>query len=93
MARQLVVPASCCSLSLACSRDHEQRGLDFSPQPVHPPWCGIYAIREWARHNGFDLADRGRIPDHVIDAFGQAQATASKTTKRRRKTKRPAVSD
>ncbi|GAA3458591.1 MULTISPECIES: histone-like nucleoid-structuring protein Lsr2 [Saccharothrix] len=27
------------------------------------------AIREWARKNGHDLADRGRIPASVIEAF------------------------
>ncbi|MGM1060538.1 histone-like nucleoid-structuring protein Lsr2 [Saccharothrix sp. Mg75] len=30
------------------------------------------AIREWARKNGHDLADRGRIPAGVIDAFEAA---------------------
>jgi hypothetical protein len=32
------------------------------------------AIRDWAKQNGFDLADRGRIPAHVIEAFEAAQA-------------------
>ena len=31
------------------------------------------AIREWARKNGHDVSDRGRIPALVIDAF-EAQA-------------------
>jgi hypothetical protein len=30
------------------------------------------AIREWARSNGHELADRGRIPAHVIEAFEAA---------------------
>ncbi|KAA2255984.1 Lsr2 family protein [Solihabitans fulvus] len=30
------------------------------------------AIREWARGNGFDLSDRGRIPANVIEAFEAA---------------------
>lgn len=30
------------------------------------------AIREWARQQGYDLADRGRIPFNVIEAFDQA---------------------
>ncbi|HEV2778719.1 MAG TPA: Lsr2 family protein [Actinophytocola sp.] len=50
------------------------------------------AIREWARQNGYDLADCGRIPDHVLVAFAQAQTETSKTKKRRRKTTEPAVS-
>jgi hypothetical protein len=45
------------------------------------------AIREWARDNGYDLAERGRIPGSVIAAYEQAQADAAKPkTKRRRKT-------
>ncbi|HEV2782554.1 MAG TPA: Lsr2 family protein [Actinophytocola sp.] len=40
------------------------------------------AIREWAKKNGYELADRGRIPAHVITAFEDAHA---KKTKRGRK--------
>ncbi|HEV8295910.1 MAG TPA: Lsr2 family protein [Acidimicrobiales bacterium] len=29
----------------------------------------VGAIREWARANGFDVSDRGRIPAAVIDAY------------------------
>ncbi|WP_089959193.1 histone-like nucleoid-structuring protein Lsr2 [Lentzea xinjiangensis] len=29
-------------------------------------------IREWARENGYELADRGRIPARVIDDFEEA---------------------
>ncbi|MGH3761200.1 histone-like nucleoid-structuring protein Lsr2 [Actinophytocola sp.] len=31
-------------------------------------------IREWAQENGFELAGRGRIPSHVVEAYRQAQA-------------------
>jgi nucleoid-associated protein Lsr2 len=31
-------------------------------------------IREWAQDNGFELAGRGRIPSHVVEAYRQAQA-------------------
>jgi hypothetical protein len=30
-------------------------------------------IREWALANGFELADRGRIPSRVVDAYKAAQ--------------------
>ena len=30
------------------------------------------AIREWARRNGHELADRGRIPASIIDEFENA---------------------
>lgn len=32
------------------------------------------AIRDWARQNGFELSDRGRIPANVIEAFDEARA-------------------
>lgn len=49
-------------------------------------------IREWALENGFELAGRGRIPSHVIEAYKQAQAepkpvkaaAAAKTAPKRR---------
>ena len=31
-------------------------------------------IREWALDNGFELAGRGRIPSHVVEAYKEAQA-------------------
>lgn len=43
------------------------------------------AIREWARENGHDLAERGRIPSHIVDAFhtatrsGRSKAPAAVT--------------
>lgn len=36
------------------------------------------AIRDWARKNGFDLSDRGRIPANVIEAFDAAHAGKGK---------------
>lgn len=55
-------------------------------------------IREWAQQNGFELAGRGRIPSHVVEAYKEAQtevkpkaraAAAAKTTaKRRSRTKK-----
>lgn len=32
------------------------------------------AIRDWARQNGYDINDRGRIPQDVVDAFTEAHA-------------------
>ena len=42
------------------------------------------AIREWARKNGHEVSDRGRIPASLIEAFETAQAEASATTRKRR---------
>jgi hypothetical protein len=39
------------------------------------------AIREWAKKNGHEVSDRGRIPAAVIDAFEAAQAAPSKGRK------------
>jgi hypothetical protein len=36
------------------------------------------AIREWAKKNGHDVSDRGRIPAAVIDAFEAAQSAPAK---------------
>ena len=36
------------------------------------------AIREWAKQNGHDVSDRGRIPAAVIEAYETAQAAPSK---------------
>ena len=43
------------------------------------------AIRDWARQNGFDLGDRGRIPTHIIDAFDGAHKAPVKTKSKKRK--------
>jgi hypothetical protein len=39
------------------------------------------AIREWAKKNGHDVSDRGRIPAAVIEAFEAAQAAPAKGRK------------
>lgn len=51
-------------------------------------------IREWALENGYELAGRGRIPSHVVEAYKEAQAetkakaTAKAAPKRRTRTKK-----
>jgi hypothetical protein len=51
------------------------------------------AIRDWARENGFELAERGRIPAHVIAAYEEAQAAPAKPKSRRaRKSSQPSFS-
>jgi hypothetical protein len=42
------------------------------------------AIREWARRNGHEVSNRGRIPSSVTEAFEAAQAEASTKTRKRR---------
>jgi hypothetical protein len=45
------------------------------------------AIRQWAREHGHELADRGRIPSEVIDAYDQAQLEAARPRTRRSRKK------
>lgn len=42
------------------------------------------AVREWARRNGHEVSNRGRIPASLIEAFDAAQAEASTRTRARR---------
>ncbi|MCK0517390.1 Lsr2 family protein [Williamsia sp. DF01-3] len=32
----------------------------------------LAAIREWARANGYEVSDRGRIPNAIVDAYNDA---------------------
>lgn len=32
----------------------------------------MQAIRQWARENGWEVSDRGRIPQDVVEAFDEA---------------------
>ncbi len=51
-------------------------------------------IREWALENGYELAGRGRIPSHVVEAYKEAQAeskqakSAKPAAKRRTRAKK-----
>lgn len=40
------------------------------------------AIREWARKNGYELSDRGRIPTEVVEAFHASDGKAKKASKK-----------
>jgi hypothetical protein len=42
------------------------------------------AIRDWAKQNGHQISDRGRIPGNVIVAFEAAQADAVKARRTRK---------
>ncbi|MFI7679528.1 Lsr2 family protein [Actinophytocola sp. NPDC049390] len=35
-------------------------------------------IREWANENGYELAARGRIPGHVVEAYKEAKVAGQK---------------
>lgn len=40
--------------------------------PSTGPKRDLAAIRKWAAANGFDVADRGRVPHAVLEAFDNA---------------------
>jgi nucleoid-associated protein Lsr2 len=29
----------------------------------------LAAIREWARHKGYEVGDRGRVPVHIVESY------------------------
>jgi len=45
-------------------------------------------IRAWANENGYDLAERGRIPKHVITAYDEAKVKANEVAPKARKSRR-----
>jgi hypothetical protein len=47
-------------------------------------------IREWAQENGFELAGRGRIPSHVVEAYKEAQTEVKPKAKTAAAAKAPA---
>jgi nucleoid-associated protein Lsr2 len=41
------------------------------------------AVRKWARQNGYELSNRGRIPSNVIEAFEAAHTSNGKQGKKK----------
>lgn len=41
--------------------------------PSTGPKRDLTAIRKWANANGYEVADRGRIPHSILDAYDKAQ--------------------
>ena len=40
--------------------------------------AAVSEVRAWAKSNGYDIGDRGRLPTEVWDAWAATQSTASK---------------
>lgn len=59
-------------------------GKRAAPRPAAPAPAASsdreesQAIRAWARENGFEISDRGRIPNDVVDAYQQAKSKKKK---------------
>jgi hypothetical protein len=54
--------------------------LKRGARPANKPGANgeAAAVREWAADNGYELAGRGRIPSHVVEAYKEAQESARK---------------
>lgn len=59
----------------------KRRGVSPSSGPSSQGEAGL--IREWALGNGIELAGRGRIPGHVIEAYQEAKLAEAKPPARR----------
>jgi Lsr2 len=55
-------------------RSRPQRGTasEAPPAPTRPSREATAAIRTWARENGHEVSERGRIPKAVIEAYNSA---------------------
>ena len=53
-------------------RGRTRRQVAMSDTPARSNREETHAIREWARQNGHQLSDRGRIPKSVIEAYQAA---------------------
>jgi hypothetical protein len=38
------------------------------------PTRDLAKVRQWARENGYDVNDRGRVPGNILEAFDKANA-------------------
>lgn len=44
--------------------------------PSTGPKRDLAAVRKWARANGYEVADRGRVPTEIVEAFDASQGNA-----------------
>lgn len=51
----------------------QQRGTRQS-LPATGPKRDLSAVRKWAAANGYEVADRGRVPTAVLEAYDEATA-------------------
>ena len=76
----------------AARRTGGRRVRRAGSEPAVPPHSRTKEIREWARQNGLDVQNRGRISAEVVGAYDEAQLQANKPepakTPRKRATRR-----
>lgn len=66
--------------------------LTVVPTSPHRPKEVTRAIREWAKVNDYEVADRGRVPVAVLEAYDEAHKPATSAKPQRGGRKGPAVS-
>jgi hypothetical protein len=49
-------------------------------------YAAAHDIRAWAQQNGYEVADQGRIPKTVVEAFHSSRQDARPSTTRKRQT-------
>ncbi|WP_311259982.1 Lsr2 family protein [Microbacterium sp. WCS2018Hpa-9] len=54
----------------SAARSTSSRGTSVRKRPARNP--EVAAIRAWARDNGHELSERGRIPQPIVDAYNDA---------------------
>lgn len=52
-----------------------RRGAGARRAAVRPGGTSTKAIREWARSQGFEVTDRGRIPNEIMEKFEATHPT------------------
>jgi hypothetical protein len=50
-----------------------RRGRNGSGRAAKTSAVDLATVREWARANGFDVSDRGRVAGEVLDAYNAAR--------------------
>ena len=71
---------------VAFSAADKQRPVSAITRRTHP-LAFSSEVRDWAREQGLPVADRGRLPNSVIEAYEVRSASKAKAKKRPAKTK------
>jgi hypothetical protein len=57
----------------AARKSKPARGRSTPPKASSGRRTDLAAIREWAKSNGHEVSDRGRIPSAVVEAYDSAR--------------------
>jgi Lsr2 len=58
---------------LEAARKASRGGPTARRRPNAPVKHGLSAVRAWAKENGFEVSDRGRISSTVVDAYNASK--------------------